>query len=118
MYIRQRWNDDRLADANITDNDGLLITAKFDELWVPDLFIKNDKVSKKSDVTTLNVYARVDATGNIVYSQRITSTIACPMMLKRYPFDVQKCSLLLESCKYFPYPRSSASRNGRRMQQE
>lgn len=99
MYIRQRWRDTRLANTNISKQ-GLLITAKMEQLWVPDLFLKNDKVSQKSDVTKTNEFVRVYPNGDIVYSQRVTSTIACPMHLSHYPFDVQKCSILLESCKY------------------
>lgn len=98
MYIRQRWNDQRLANSNFSG--GVLLTNKIPHTWIPDTFIKNDKISKKSEVTTLNTFLRVDENGDVLYSLRVTSTISCPMQLKRYPFDEQNCTVLFESCKY------------------
>ncbi|XP_067946177.1 glycine receptor subunit alpha-2-like [Watersipora subatra] len=97
MYIRQRWQDIRLAHPNFTGDNGILITSQIPHTWLPDLFIKNDKESKKSDVTTLNTFLRVDSEGNLAYSMRVTSTIACSMRLERYPFDEQFCNMLFES---------------------
>ena len=97
MYIRQRWRDERLANANFTG--GVLLTNKIPYTWIPDIFIKNDKISKKSEVTTLNTFLRVNEHGDVLYSLRVTSTIACPMLLMRYPFDEQNCTVLFESCK-------------------
>ena len=99
MYIRQRWRDSRL----INFNESLLLTTELHRLWVPDLFIKNDKVSTKSDVTTPNNFVRVDKDGNIVYSQRVSSVISCPMQLNQYPFDEQRCSVQMESCEWLTY---------------
>lgn len=100
MYIRQRWTDRRLANDKFAEPNGILINDKIEETWLPDLFIKNDKVSKKSDITSLNAFLRVNEDGKLVYSMRVTSTIACAMHLSRYPFDVQKCNMLFESCEY------------------
>lgn len=108
MYMRQRWRDSRLANSTL-GNRSLLITHGLHRLWVPDLFIKNDKVSTKSDVTTPNVFVRVDNDGNIVYSQRVSSLVACSMQLSRYPFDEQQCSLQMESCEWLTYFHCVAS---------
>lgn len=102
MYIRQRWKDSRLAltkmSANEEDN-GVLLTNSVDKLWRPDLFIKNDKVSSISEVTITNEFLRLSGSGKLVYSQRVTTVVSCSMHLRRYPFDIQNCSMLLESCK-------------------
>ena len=64
MYIRQRWNDQRLANVSKpTDTEALLISHRQDDTWMPDIFIKNDKVSMMSDVTTLNSFLRLNHKG-------------------------------------------------------
>lgn len=103
MYVRQRWTDSRLAHEKFSEKNGVLINSQIPKTWMPDLFIKNDKVSKKSDVTSLNAFLRVDENGKLTYSLRVTSTIACAMHLGRYPFDVQLCEMLFESCKLFEF---------------
>ncbi|XP_067943197.1 glycine receptor subunit alphaZ1-like [Watersipora subatra] len=97
MYLRQRWKDARLSNPNLTDSSGILITSRLDDIWRPDLFIKNDKSSQKSEVTTLNAFLRVDSEGQLIYSLRVSATVSCPMHLTKYPFDVQYCNMLLES---------------------
>ena len=64
MYMRQRWNDQRLANVSKpTDTEALLISHRQDDTWMPDIFIKNDKVSMMSDVTTLYSFLRLDHKG-------------------------------------------------------
>ena len=99
MYLRQKWRDSRLASNNFSA-DGVLINSQTKETWLPDLYLQNDKESKKSDVTILNSFLRVNQTGDLVYSLRITTTVDCDMKLHRYPFDVQRCKLQMGSCKY------------------
>ena len=99
MYLRQRWRDPRLANSNFSSDDGTLINSQISETWLPDLYLRNDKESKKSDVTLLNAFLRLNRHGDLVYSQRIAATLDCPMDLRRYPFDVQTCSLQMGSCE-------------------
>ena len=98
MFLRQRWTDSRLASSNFSD-ERTLINDYLDDIWVPDLYIANDKVSKVADVTVPNYLLRISRTGDLWYSQRVTSTVNCDMKLHHYPFDVQKCQLQLGTCK-------------------
>ena len=100
MYLRQRWRDPRLANNNISSEGGVLISSKISETWLPDLYLANDKESKKSDITVLNAFLRVNKYGDLLYSQRVTATVDCSMNLERYPFDIQTCSLQMGSCEY------------------
>lgn len=98
MFLRQRWTDSRLACTNFSA-DSTLINSYLNDIWVPDLFLPKDKSSKITDVTVPNYLLRINQTGDVLYSQRITSTVNCDMKLYHYPFDVQKCQLQLETCK-------------------
>ena len=100
MFLRQRWTDSRLASSNFSD-ELTLINDYLDDIWVPDLYIANDKVSKVADVTVPNYLLRISRTGDLWYSQRVTSTVNCDMKLHHYPFDVQKCQLQLATCKLY-----------------
>ena len=100
MYLRQRWRDPRLASNNFS-SDGVLINSKLSETWLPDLYFVNAKEAKKSDVTIPNFFLRVNDKGDLLYSLRLSMTVDCYMDLRLYPFDVQTCTLQLESCEFY-----------------
>lgn len=61
-----------------------------------------------------NVYIRIFPYGSVLYSIRISLTLACPMNLKLYPLDRQVCSLRMASCKLIARfsPPLGSSRTG------
>lgn len=46
------------------------------------------------------VLASVSPDGTVIISSRIQASLNCWMNLQMYPFDVQKCRTIFESCKY------------------
>eukprot|EP00069_Balaena_mysticetus_P017273 bmy_10544T0 len=71
-----------------------------DSIWKPDLFFANEKGAHFHEITTDNKLLRISRNGNVLYSIRITLTLACPMDLKNFPMDVQTCIMQLESFGY------------------
>ncbi|KAF3860130.1 hypothetical protein F7725_000385 [Dissostichus mawsoni] len=99
VYLRQSWKDDRLSYNHTNKTLGL--DSRFvDKLWLPDTFIVNAKSAWFHDVTVENKLIRLQPNGVILYSSRITSTVACDMDLTKYPMDEQECMLDLESYGY------------------
>ncbi|XP_056457784.1 gamma-aminobutyric acid receptor subunit delta [Gadus chalcogrammus] len=99
VFLRQSWRDDRLAYNHTNKTLGL--DSRFvDKLWLPDTFIVNAKSAWFHDVTVENKLIRLQPDGVILYSSRITSTVACDMDLTKYPMDEQECMLDLESYGY------------------
>ncbi|XP_032088161.1 gamma-aminobutyric acid receptor subunit delta [Thamnophis elegans] len=99
VFLHQSWRDHRLS-YNQT-NETLGLDSRFvDKLWVPDTFIVNAKSAWFHDVTVENKLIRLQPDGVILYSIRITSTVACDMDLTKYPMDEQECMLDLESYGY------------------
>ncbi|KAA0713545.1 Gamma-aminobutyric acid receptor subunit delta GABA(A) receptor subunit delta [Triplophysa tibetana] len=99
VFLRQSWRDDRLSYNHTNKTLGL--DSRFvDKLWVPDTFIVNAKFAWFHDVTVENKLIRLQPDGVILYSSRITSTVACDMDLTKYPMDEQECMLDLESYGY------------------
>lgn len=99
VFLRQSWHDDRLSYNHTNKTLGL--DSRFvDKLWLPDTFIVNAKSAWFHDVTVENKLIRLQPNGVILYSSRITSTVACDMDLTKYPMDEQECMLDLESYGY------------------
>jgi anionic glutamate receptor len=67
---------------------------------MPDLFFSNEKEGHFHNIIMPNVYIRIFPYGSVLYSIRISLTLACPMNLKLYPLDRQVCSLRMASCEY------------------
>ncbi|XP_039223440.1 gamma-aminobutyric acid receptor subunit delta [Crotalus tigris] len=99
VFLHQSWRDHRLS-YNRT-NETLGLDSRFvDKLWLPDTFIVNAKSAWFHDVTVENKLVRLQPDGVILYSIRVTSTVACDMDLTKYPMDEQECMLDLESYGY------------------
>ncbi|XP_057641606.1 gamma-aminobutyric acid receptor subunit delta isoform X2 [Chionomys nivalis] len=99
VFLHQSWRDSRLSYNHTNETLGL--DSRFvDKLWLPDTFIVNAKSAWFHDVTVENKLIRLQPDGVILYSIRITSTVACDMDLAKYPMDEQECVLELESYGY------------------
>ncbi|MBN3293723.1 GLRA1 protein, partial [Polypterus senegalus] len=100
IFLRQQWNDPRLAYSEYPDDSLDLDPSMLDSIWKPDLFFANEKGANFHEVTTDNKLLRIAKNGNVLYSIRITLVLACPMDLKNFPMDVQTCIMQLESFGY------------------
>ncbi|KAH0629861.1 hypothetical protein JD844_012294 [Phrynosoma platyrhinos] len=100
IFLRQTWNDPRLAYHEYPDDALDLDPSMLDSIWKPDLFFANEKGAHFHEITTDNKLLRISKNGNVLYSIRITLTLACPMDLKNFPMDVQTCIMQLESFGY------------------
>lgn len=99
LYLRQMWRDERLAytsyNRSITLNHN-----QFDRLWTPDVFVRNLKAGVFHTITVPNRLIRLWPNGTILYSQRLTLTLACDMVLDKYPMDNQTCKIEFGSYAY------------------
>ncbi|XP_032990493.1 glycine receptor subunit alpha-3 isoform X1 [Rhinolophus ferrumequinum] len=100
IFLRQKWNDPRLAYSEYPDDSLDLDPSMLDSIWKPDLFFANEKGANFHEVTTDNKLLRIFKNGNVLYSIRLTLTLSCPMDLKNFPMDVQTCIMQLESFGY------------------
>uniref|UniRef100_A0A1I8IXB4 GBRD protein n=1 Tax=Macrostomum lignano TaxID=282301 RepID=A0A1I8IXB4_9PLAT len=94
MFLRQYWNDTRLAYLHRGYNQSLTLNSKKSELWVPDLYFINEKEGSFHEITTPNLLLRVKPLA------RITVKLSCNMDLKKFPMDQQKCHVKMESYGY------------------
>ncbi|XP_026853458.1 glycine receptor, alpha 4a [Electrophorus electricus] len=100
VFLRQQWNDPRLAYSEYPDASLDLDPSMLDSIWKPDLFFANEKGANFHEVTTDNKLLRIFQNGNVLYSIRLTLILSCPMDLKNFPMDIQTCTMQLESFGY------------------
>lgn len=98
FYLRQLWYDPRLAhSANTTFTISNKILSR---IWLPDTYFVNSKHSKFHKVTTENKLLSIRGDGLVHFNARVTVRPSCPMDLRMFPNDVQKCNLDIESYSY------------------
>ncbi|XP_045203265.2 glycine receptor subunit alpha-3-like isoform X1 [Mercenaria mercenaria] len=101
MFLRQTWNDSRLAYKKIPKLRSLELDSRLmDNIWVPDLFIANEKDARFHLVTVPNKLMHIYPEGRVQYSLRISATLQCSMDLRKYPLDSQICYVMMESYGY------------------
>uniref|UniRef100_A0A7I4YLI9 Putative glutamate gated chloride channel subunit n=1 Tax=Haemonchus contortus TaxID=6289 RepID=A0A7I4YLI9_HAECO len=100
VTFRQLWQDSRLAYQSSFPNDKvpkfIIITEK-DLIWTPDTFFLNEKQAHRHEIDKLNLLLRIYSNGSVMYSERLSLTLSCPMYLHKYPMDEQYCQMLLAS---------------------
>ena len=72
VFLRQQWNDPRLAYREYPDDSLDLAPSMLDSIWKPDLFFANEKGANFHEVTTDNKLLRIFKNGNVLYSIRCT----------------------------------------------
>uniref|UniRef100_A0A8C3QX23 Glycine receptor alpha 4 (pseudogene) n=2 Tax=Cyanoderma ruficeps TaxID=181631 RepID=A0A8C3QX23_9PASS len=91
VFLRQQWNDPRLAYREYPDDSLDLDPSMLDSIWKPDLFFANEKGANFHEVTTDN---------KLLLPLWLTLILSCPMDLKNFPMDIQTCTMQLESFGY------------------
>ncbi|KAL6738257.1 hypothetical protein Aduo_011824 [Ancylostoma duodenale] len=100
VTFRQYWHDPRLEYSSMFGGKEVpefLIITERDSIWIPDTFFLNEKRAHRHEIDKLNLMIRVHANGSVMYSERISLTLSCPMYIQNYPMDEQVCSLDLAS---------------------
>ncbi|XP_062559941.1 glutamate-gated chloride channel isoform X10 [Armigeres subalbatus] len=97
LTFREQWLDERLKFNDIGGRLKYLTLTEANRVWMPDLFFSNEKEGHFHNIIMPNVYIRIFPYGSVLYSIRISLTLACPMNLKLYPLDRQVCSLRMAS---------------------
>ncbi|KHN82095.1 Glutamate-gated chloride channel [Toxocara canis] len=100
--FQQEWFDDRLRFTDHSDfrNFDFIHVARDQLLWIPDTFFQNERNGWYHMLDQENKYVKIRSDGKVIYSRRLTLTLACNMNLIRYPMDVQECLIDFASYAY------------------
>uniref|UniRef100_A0A1I8HW25 Neur_chan_LBD domain-containing protein n=1 Tax=Macrostomum lignano TaxID=282301 RepID=A0A1I8HW25_9PLAT len=100
-YFRQEWMDARLTFPTHHNFSHLQLNEKMlRDIWKPDTYFVNGMGSYLHNITSPNVLFRINSTGHILYSMRLTIKANCPMNLLKFPMDTQVCPLVVSSHGY------------------
>lgn len=119
MFLRQEWTDLRLAHG--LDGTLSLKGEEVTRIWLPDTYITNNNeyvLHKDNQLALISKYGDVYFGSRLVTCaliptsckpstydlfqicvRRLLVVASCRMYLVYFPMDVQKCKLILESCK-------------------
>ena len=69
MYLRQRWQDKRLAFTPVDNSVSMIWLRKYfwEKIWVPDTFFRNEEGANFHYVTVENRLMTLNATGHLWY---------------------------------------------------
>lgn len=71
MYLRQRWTDERLAFVDVLNLSRIeLAPSMYNDIWMPDLYIRTEKWSDFHEVTVRNQMVHIYPDGTIQFSAR------------------------------------------------
>ena len=74
MYLRQSWIDPRLKfniSENGNSNEIRLSEESIEDIWVPDIFFRNEKSASFHEVTVSNRLLRLKSDGNLWYVTKL-----------------------------------------------
>ncbi|CAG9767208.1 unnamed protein product [Ceutorhynchus assimilis] len=102
LLVQINFKDDRLNFAQLSPNRGAILGQESlkNKLWMPHIYVKNEKASNLMGLDRKDVFLKIDPQGDITYSYRMTTTFFCSMNLRKFPFDHQVCQLIWASWVY------------------
>ncbi|XP_049791179.1 glycine receptor subunit alpha-4 isoform X3 [Schistocerca nitens] len=104
MFVRQKWTESRLDMPNALFEEGddyVTLPPEFvDNLWQPDPYILNAKVSEIAKLTHEFSSVTLFRNKTVRYAARMHAIIACQMEFQLYPMDIQVCPMYIESSNF------------------
>ncbi|CAJ0931379.1 unnamed protein product, partial [Mesorhabditis belari] len=108
ITFRESWIDPRLSyeymksseREELPDYIVLSRLSNTEMIWMPDTFFVNEKQAHRHVIDAPNMLIRVHRDGRVLFSERISLVLSCPMYLEKYPMDIQTCLMDFASYAY------------------
>ncbi|XP_022215470.2 pH-sensitive chloride channel 2 [Drosophila obscura] len=98
--LQLRFQDKRLAYQTFQRGDILGQKHLSERLWLPHIFFANERESSILGTDEKDVLTSLSPEGNVIISTRMQASLYCFMNFKKFPFDQQLCSTVIESWMY------------------
>ena len=93
MILNEHWYDNHFTWSNTIDH----IMVNDNLIWKPDLELYN---AASSPEVYENIHIKIYRDGFIRWNRPILYSFSCPLQLKDFPFDKQKCTMTFGSWKF------------------
>ncbi|XP_030755339.1 glutamate-gated chloride channel-like [Sitophilus oryzae] len=102
LLVQVSFQDDRLKFADLSPNRGNILGQETlrSKVWVPHIVVKNERNSGLMGLDQKDVFVKINPSGRVLYSFRMTTTFYCAMNLRKFPFDNQLCEIIWTSWAY------------------
>lgn len=84
ILLTLRWRDIRLAYTSHAET--IQIQYLKDKLWLPDLYFENAKYGYLHTTTQPNDLLWLYPSGHLIFVQKLSIRLSCPMNLRKFPF--------------------------------
>ncbi|KAF3426746.1 hypothetical protein E2986_00909 [Frieseomelitta varia] len=101
IMLQFRYLDNRLKFSNIAPYLTQIHGGKFahDLIWTPTVYVSNEPSSAIMGSGVKDILVSIDPSGMVILNTRLQATLNCGLRLEKFPFDVQECPLIFESCR-------------------
>ena len=97
LWITQLWNDEYLK-WNITEYEYNYMNIYSDQIWIPDLELYN--AASQPIIYDSSGGMKLFSNGDILWIRPTRYSFSCTLDLKKFPFDIQECTMTFGSWKY------------------
>ncbi|KAH8294959.1 hypothetical protein KR018_004737 [Drosophila ironensis] len=101
--LQLRYQDPRLAFSNYVPDrkQPIMGEASLKQMiWVPHIFLTNEQTSSVLGTSSPDELTTIYPDGTVLISTRLQATLYCWMNYRKFPFDDQTCTTILESWMY------------------
>ncbi|XP_067005497.2 pH-sensitive chloride channel 2 [Anabrus simplex] len=102
LLLQFRYEDPRLAFGNAAPHIHEIVgeAELLDRIWIPHIYLSNEHKSDIMGTQAKDVLISIYPDGLVIFALRLKAILFCWMRLEKFPFDEQKCPLVLESWTY------------------
>ncbi|XP_075231599.1 pH-sensitive chloride channel 2-like isoform X2 [Lycorma delicatula] len=103
MLLQLRWRDTRLKFSHLS-NHREIIGEKWllEHIWAPHIYFANERDSlvMRGMTSDKDHLINILPEGDVIFTTRLKTTTICRMMQGKFPFDQQRCHLIMDSWRY------------------
>ncbi|KAK7869518.1 hypothetical protein R5R35_002293 [Gryllus longicercus] len=102
LLLQFRYEDPRLAYSDIAPHVSEVVGEgeMQDRIWTPHVYLSNEHTSGVMGTQVKDVLISIYPDGAVIFAFRLKAVLFCWMRLEKFPFDEQRCPLVLESWTY------------------
>ncbi|RZF41778.1 hypothetical protein LSTR_LSTR012295 [Laodelphax striatellus] len=102
MMLQLRWRDHRLRYDHLSNHSELIGEKRLLEfIWAPHIYFANERDSLvMKGMSNKDHLVSILPEGDVLFTTRMKTTTLCQMKQGKFPFDKQKCHLIMDSWRY------------------